>query len=71
MGTLAFEEVQLFAAVAFEEAYHPASEPASELELEPELEPEPELASAADTCTPFVVQRRFVLGEWRVLPDRT
>ena len=59
VGTLAFEEVQLFAAVAFEEAYPPASEPASE----PELEPEPVLASVAGTCTPFVVQMRFVLGE--------
>jgi hypothetical protein len=65
VGTLAFEEVQLFAAVAFEEAYPPASAPASE------PEPEPGLASAADTCMLFVVQRRFALGEWHVLPDRT
>lgn len=71
VGTLAFEVVQLFAAVAFEEAYPPASEPASEPGPGPEPELEPVLASAAGTCTPFVVQMRFVLGGWRVLPDHT
>lgn len=67
VGILAFEEVRLFAVVAFEEAYPLAFA----LAFAPELVPAPELASAADTCTPFVVQRRFALGEWHVLPDRT
>ena len=67
VGILASEEVRLFAVVASEEAYPPAFAPA----FAPGLAPALELASAADTCTPFVVQKRFALGEWHVLPDRT
>ena len=67
VGILAFEGVRVFAVVAFEEAYPPASAPASA----PAPAPAPAPASAADTCTPFVVQRRFALGEWHELPDRT
>lgn len=63
-GTLAFGGVHSFAVVAFEKGYRPASALASAPEL-------PAPASAADTCTPFVVRRRFVLGGWRVPPDRT
>ena len=68
VGTLAFGEAHLFAVVAFGEGYRPASAPAS---APAPLGLEPALASAADTCTPFVVRRRFALGGWRVLPDRT
>ena len=67
VGILAFEEVRLFAVAAFEEASPLAFVPA----FAPEPAPALELASAADTCTPFAVQTRFALGEWHVLPDRT